>query len=338
MAAAFSALSKPWESTREARTRLEWRGSIKGKNRPEILIKGKIAMQLGATRWQELERYYNGLTLAQDGIAEEKEFAARPDLVSKFPRYQEFWRLHVCPGTGRPHGTGFRPGTSDIVSEITRTNFSILNKLIEAEDSYSQLRESKLGNRFRNWREVVAATGDALQLNTTLQDAVSNLADLLRLPINLFPDWRTHWAADRALVVNYRNYLVHKGLCYTVHNQGSGETLVLSRSAFAAGVNWKEAAASFNANPGIWQPVQVVAHEMLEDAWAFIDLTYERLLDKMAPLLTNATYQRLWGWVDSSTPPATPPPQPPAGVSVYATTTSQTVFSIWFPPHRDDPS
>ena len=33
------------------------------------------------------------------------------------------------------------------------------------------------------------------------------------------------------------------------------------------------------------------------------------LLDRMDPLLTNAAYQRLWGWDNCATPAAWPPPQ-----------------------------
>ncbi len=271
-------------------------------------------MSLGASLWKASEGFYEGQTLALHGIAHEQEFAQR-GLGTLFPKYEPFWRRHVCPATTRPYGTAFRPSISDIVCGIAQKNYSVMCKLLDAADSLAKVQAGDLGDRYRNWRDAIEAAGNALQLSTELQFAVagnpkktkaSSLAKQLGVTIDPFPDWEQNWAADREMASKYRNYLVHEGYVFTVHDLTTGHTLVLGRAGFAAGLNWKQADASYAANPGSWQPLQVVCREVFGDTVAFIDLTYERLLGSMDSLLTNPAYQQLWGW-DHSTPPATWP-------------------------------
>jgi hypothetical protein len=162
-----------------------------------------------------------------------------------------------------------------------------------------------------------------------------SVAAELGVAINPFPDWKANWAADREMASKYRHYLVHEGLVYTVHVATSGEVLVLGCAAFAASVNWKHAEASYNAKPSEWQSLVTVCQAVFRDTVAFIDLTYERLLDKMDPLLTNPAYQRLWGWDKNTKPAAWPHPQPVLSpgssrvstmISMQATSASKTVL------------
>ncbi len=92
-------------------------------------------MALGAPLWKASEGFYRQLTLAQHGDPLEQRFAGRGDLVTLFPKYEAFWRLHVCPATRRPLGTDFRGGTSDIVCKLAELSYSVLNKLLDAADS-----------------------------------------------------------------------------------------------------------------------------------------------------------------------------------------------------------
>jgi hypothetical protein len=293
-------------------------------------------MLLGAPVWKASEAFYNGLTLAQHGIAPEQAFAARPRLASMFPRYEVFWRRHVCPATTRPHGVDFLPGISDIVCTIAMRSFSILGKLLDADDSLLRVQAGDLGERGRNWRDGIEAAGNALQLNTELQRAIagpkaSSLASVLGVAINPFPDWKTNWAHEREMASKYRHYLIHEGLVYTVTRKPAGETLVLGRKAFASGVNWTTASASYDKRPQDWQTLQSVCAEVVEDTVAFIDLTYERLIDRMDPLLTTAAYQRLWGWNHGTVvtaPVVRPTPAvTPGGVTIHASSASKTVIS-----------
>lgn len=293
-------------------------------------------MMLGAPLWKASEGFYNGLTLAQHGISHEQAFAARRRLAAMFPRYEVFWRRHVCPATTRPHGVVFRPGISDIVCTIAMRSFSILVKLLDADDSLSRVLAGDLGERFRNWRDAIEAAGNALQLNTELQCAIAgpkapSLASTLGVAINPFPDWKTSWADEREMATKYRHYLVHKGLVYTVTTQPAGETLVLGRKAFASGVNWNTASASYDKRPQDWQSLQSVCAEVVEDTVAFIDLTYERLIDGMDPLLTTAAYQRLWGWNHGTVPTAPvvrPTPAVTTGsMTIHASSAAKTVIS-----------
>jgi hypothetical protein len=271
-------------------------------------------MPLGASLWTTSESFYNRLTLAQHGDITEQDFAHRRGLVRLFPHYAEFWKRHVCPATTRPHGFDFRPGVSEIVCQIARTSYSILVALMDAEDSLAKVQAGDRGVRNRNCREVFVSAGNALQLLTKLQFAASggnnprspnpaSLAGQLGIIIDPFPDWNSHWKPDRDEASTIRHYLTHEGLFYTFHNPATDETLVLE-PAMMPGTTWKQAEASYSTNPGDWRSIVAVCKQVFHDTAAFIDLLYERLLSTMDKLLTNASYQRLWGW-DNTTPPAT---------------------------------
>ena len=263
-------------------------------------------MSLGAALWTSREAFYNGLTLARDGITLEQQFAARPALMRQFPQLEAFWKRHVCPATMRPHSQAFRPGISAIAEKVARASYSVVGKLLDADDSLAKVLAGDLGPRYRNWRDAIEAAGNALQLTTELQFAVADkkakkptaasLAGRLGMVLDPFPDWKTHWAADRDKAAAYRNYLVHEGLVYTVTVQPTGEVLVLGPAGFGAGVSWMQADASYTANPGHWRPLAEVAQAVLGDTMAFIDLTYGRLIRVMDPLLVSPAYQALWGW------------------------------------------
>src|SRR5690349_12986311 len=104
-----------------------------------MMKKEKSAMPLGAALWAASASFYNGLTLAQHGIAPEQEFAGRAGLRAAFPRYEQFWKRHVCPATTRPYGAEFRSGISDIVCKIAATSYSTMCKLLDAEDSLAKV-------------------------------------------------------------------------------------------------------------------------------------------------------------------------------------------------------
>lgn len=123
------------------------------------------------------------------------------------------------------------------------------------------------------------------------------------MPLNPFPDWKEHWKDDRDLASSIRNYLTHQGWFYTVRAGVAGETLVPSRVAFAAGVTWKDAEASFASHPDHWQRLETVCEELFGETAAFIDLSYERMIAEMDHQLTNPAYHRLWGWDAAAAPP-----------------------------------
>jgi hypothetical protein len=227
------------------------------------------------------------------------------------------------------------------VSKIAQTNYSVLGKLLDAADSLAKVQAGILGDRCRNWRDAIEAAGNALQLTTELQFAVSgnpkkpsspSLASQLGVAINPFPDWETNWKADRDSVSRYRNYLVHDGLVYTVRNTATGETLVLGRAAFAGGTTWKLAEASYATNPQDWERLEKVCEDVWEDTVAFIDLSYERIIIELNSQLTNPVYQLLWGWPSVDAPTVTTdtllraPIGPPALCSMQACSSSKTVF------------
>jgi hypothetical protein len=260
---------------------------------------------LGASHWKANEGFYNRLTLEKDGDNFENDFASR-DFAHQFPNYAEFWKRHVCPATNRPRDIMPRAGTSDIVCRIMQTSYSILIKLLDASDSLAMVQAGNLGSQNRNSRDAIEASGNALQLASDLQSTLSgkpapkkpkpNLFGVLNVRIDLFPDFDTNWKPSRDSASEYRRYLIHEGLFYTVQNQITGETLVLDRASFLAGVAWRDANASYRANPAAWKGLETVCKEVFDETVGFIDRTYEQLVAKMNALLTNPDYQQLWGW------------------------------------------
>ena len=276
-------------------------------------------MSLGASLWSGCKKYYDGLILARDGIQTEQEFASRLDLATAFPQYEQFWKRHVCPATNRPHDANFRSCMSPIVCRIAQVGHSILERLLDAADSLAKVLAGDLGHRQRNGRDAIEAAGNALQLLTELQYAIAgnkkdasvpNLAAELKVPLKPFPDWKAFWGKTREELILYRNYLVHSGGMYTVHDGRTGETLVLGRVAFSAEPNWLQAQQLYHRNPTDWRPLTQVSQEQFHETVAFADLTYERLIESMDPLLTNPDYQKLWGWdgVNPLAAPASPSP------------------------------
>jgi hypothetical protein len=59
-------------------------------------------------------------------------------------------------------------------------------------------------------------------------------------------------------------------------------------------------------SPGHWRHLETVCEGILEEAVAFIDLSYERIIAKLDVQLTNPAYQRLWGWTPVSARALTP--------------------------------
>jgi hypothetical protein len=297
-------------------------------------------MPLGAELWIANKSFYDGLTLARDGVAEEQEFASRHALASEFPNYERFWKLHVCPATNRPHDAGFRTKTSAMVRTIAKASFAVLVKLLDADDSLATILAGDLGDRNRNARDTIEAAGNALQLASELCYAVGgnpnkpklpSLARELSVPIDLFPDWDADWKVDRDNASEYRHALVHDGLPYTVNIAATGEVLVLGRASFKPGINWEPAQASYTASPGDWQPLGTVCTEIFRDTVAFINRTYERLLSTMQPLLTNPAYQQAWGWDDSTTT-VKRPPMPAVNSTLQIGSSSITVMQFTVPP------
>ncbi len=268
-------------------------------------------MRLGPDAWKLAETFYSRLTLITDGVSLEQEFAARDSLTQQLPHLEIFWKRHVCPATQRPLHKTFRPHISPTIEKIARISYSIADRLLDADDLLTKVLAGDLGPRNRNWRYAIEAAGNSLQLTTELEAAVSgirdrkkknrtpergSLANVLDLTLDPFPDWETHWAARRTSANAYRNYLIHKGLLFTVTNTVTNEVLVLGRAAFGRGVNWLDAASSYASTPTEWQPLPKVAQDIIRDTVAFVDATYARLLAVMDPLLVRPAYQMLWGW------------------------------------------
>ena len=233
-------------------------------------------MPLGPNKWNAAKPYYDGLTLAKDGDTIEQQAATQFGLDKLFPNYEIFWKYHVCPATVRPRGITFRPDVSDIISVIAQRSYTVLTYILESMDYLRLVEKGELDPRNRYCYITIIFAGNALQVFTELQNALTgnpnklsgmdDLATQLGVPINLFPNWQTKWRADRDSAVNYRNYLTHQGRLYTVTPTATNKPLVLKRSAFQQNVTytWTHAESDYNANPANWISLSNVCKEILK--------------------------------------------------------------------------
>ena len=286
-------------------------------------------MPLGPSKWNSARPFYDGLTLAVDGDPIERQAVTQFGLGKRFPHYEVFWKRHVCPATDRPRGINFRFGVSDIISVIAQRSYSVFVYALEAVDHLREVSEGRLGPRNRNCYITLMYAGNALQVFTELQralsgtlDGMNGLATTLSMPIDPFPDWKTAWAPDRESASNYRNYVTHQGYIYSVLRQSSGERMVLSRDAFKKKTlcTWLQTEAEYNRDPSVFIDVVDACRGIVDDTIAFLDLAYEKIICVMDPLLEHDDYQRLWGWVDHQ-PAILSAPALPASMAVPTTMT-----------------
>src|SRR5690606_33128203 len=105
----------------------------------------------------------------------EQDFAARSRLMRQLPHLEIFWKRHVCPATQRPLHKTFHTGISPIIEKIARISYSIAGRLLDADELLTKVLTGEPGPRNGNWRNAIEAAGNALQLTTELQVAVTGI-------------------------------------------------------------------------------------------------------------------------------------------------------------------
>ncbi len=279
-------------------------------------------MTLGTDLWSSSKPFYDKQQLAQHGDSTERYAATSLNIVSNFPNYEKFWRYHVCPTTTRPTAITYREGVADIISVITQRNYTIFIYLVEALDHLNILQTGELGLRNRNCYITLMYAGNALQIFTDLQNAICGspkplkgmrcLTEQLEIKINLFPEWEKTRANQREILSTYRNYLTHQGWFYMVEKSATKQLLVLKPEEFAQqpAYTWTHAARDYEANPNKWIPIQDLCRRVVDDTIAFLNEAYGRICETLDPQLSNAKYQKLWGWMpDQSIPESDCAPQ-----------------------------
>ena len=262
---------------------------------------------LGTSAWTARRGSYDRLVLAKDGDTQERQFGA--EFQSQFPNYEALWRYHVCPATRRPIDIDFLDGVGDVVARFVQTNYSVFLFLVEASQFLEELRKGNLGERRRNCYLAIICAGNSMQLFTEMQEAVEgpreeprhrkpskSYSSELAERIKVFPDWGEKWSPTRRLVIGYRNYLTHAGVPYVV--QGEKGLMVVSFAAFkdAAGLTWTGARRMWKENPSAFVTLPQAVEDAVAVTFKWLNDAYGRMKDTLDPLLTSASYQRLWGW------------------------------------------
>src|SRR5206468_3348859 len=120
--------------------------------------------------------------------------------------------------------------------------------------------------------------------------------------LTLFPNWNAAWGPRREAIVNYRNYLTHRGLLITAYRNIDGVQVphVLSRNVLQAGqVNptaWAYADDGVDTNGPDWVPFPAAALDVLNDTVSFCNDVYHRICDDLEPRHPMAAFQGAWGW------------------------------------------
>lgn len=272
-------------------------------------------MTLGPAKWTSAKPFYDALTLATDGDSVEQEAAQKYGLDKRFRHYEIFWKRHICPATERPHGITFRPGVADIISVLAQRSYTVLVYMLESFEYLGMVKQGSAGPRQRHCYISLMFAGNALQVFTELQRALSgspsslsgmkDLATEIGTSISLFPDWDTHWKPARESAVNYRHYLTHQGRFYSVLQQATGQILVLKRSAFKPNMThtWTHAESDYISRPANWIDLADACQDVFDDTLDLLERAYQQIVTVLDPFLLRADYQRLWGWQDRTHTP-----------------------------------
>lgn len=265
--------------------------------------------------WPAHKAFYDSLMLRSDGDVAERLGATQYGIDTAFPNYERFWRYHVAPATQRPgNALLFRFGIHDSVIAVVQGAYTVFSYLLEANEYLAQLKKDDLGPRCRNWYNTVIYAGNAIQVIESLQVAVeSKLAAALGQSINVFPDWKATWNPGREGIINFRNYVTHKGVFQIFVD--SSRPYVLARSEVtrknSPDVTWTHSVTDFATDKSRFVECRVAGQEIVAESTDWLNRAFGRFCDTLDPFLPLSAYQALWGWNASGSPvvPASQPTQ-----------------------------
>ena len=199
---------------------------------------------------------------------------------------------------------GFRPGTHKAVRHLSQNSYSVLHNLVQAKRYAGLVINRNFGFYNANIQCAILFAGNALQLLTEVQKTVEKELGPVLTGANtgLFPDWNSAWGPRREGIVNYRNYLTHRGVLITVDRNIAGVPTphVLSRNVLQAGnVNptaWAYVEDGINFTSPDWVPFPSAAVDILNETISFCNDVYHRICDNLEPHHSSAAFQSAWGW------------------------------------------
>ncbi len=243
--------------------------------------------------FERMETSWNGL------LARDYSFEA------DFPQYERLWKLNIAPASPRPQGlTGFRVGADTAIRYLCQNSYSVLHNLVQCKRYVAIVSNQDFGFYSANIQCIILFAGNALQLLTEVQRTIERELGPVLTGANMtvFPDWNAAWAQRREGIVNYRNYLTHRGLLITVYRNIDGVQVphVLSRNDLQAGrvnpTEWAYARDGIDVNGPDWVSFPSAAIDILNDTILFCNDVYERICDQLEPHHPTVQFQTAWGW------------------------------------------
>jgi len=242
---------------------------------------------------------YDAVTLRRDGDQLEQKASIIFNLDAAFPNYEEFWKLHVVPGTQRPYDPKrFNLDISPAVIELAQRSYSVFANLYDASVLLESMRAGEFGEFHRNWYALVKCAGDALQLRLGMCETIEGpIAMRVGMALKVFPEWKSVWKPSYDAVSVFRNYSTHQGRFQIF--VGAGQPFIISRSELTTdrvdSVSWTYTECDFRDNPEMFQPIIEVANGIMEDTIKWLDKAYGEFLRVLNPLLLQPAYRVLWG-------------------------------------------
>lgn len=283
------------------------------------MIKDRTEL-FGIKKWADIEAaYYGTLTFLKNGDPAEQCGAKNYHLHRAVPFLEMFWRCHIAPATNRPTNEKLADGVNRAVSLMAERSYEVFGNLLDAHD---ELASTDLLHppRYRRCLNVLLYAGNALQLFTELVQVIEadpryygqrglaaqlygarTKGDSKTIEIFTWSEWQ-RWKDKRHDAICYRDMLVHHGrpwFFFPPERDFKEEPEILApkyRSRTTWHESWSEQLELYKTHRNRFQPLTQVCRDTLNLTERLLNEAYQRVVERLAPLLDEPRYRELWRW------------------------------------------
>lgn len=271
------------------------------------------------SEWTRIKKqYYGQLTFAKSGEMVEEYGVREHRLHERIPFLEEFWRCHVAPATNRPDDTFLSDGIDPVISLIAERSYEVFCNVVDAMDELASVRKGPpVPPRYRSYLNVLRFSGDALQLFSGLVFVIqgskpyqgNGLATILGNGFKVFDtgEWKSEWNPEREKAIWYRNMLVHHGrpwFFFQAQQEYKSAPFILRAEQCMPDPQtypkthptWEAQMKMFKSDPSRFTTLHEACEETVDLTTRWLNRAYQRVVEKLEPLLDNPNYRKLWGW------------------------------------------